>query len=478
VRENLETFLAELRAEDRDLPRHVEREFREYLKCGQVGEGFARCVCQDCGDEFLVAFSCKRHGFCPPCLARRMSDTAAHLVDRVLPLVPYRQYVLAYPRRLRLAFARDRKAATESGTIFLREVFRWQRREARARGTKRPLTGAVSVTQRYGSTANLNIHHHALLPDGVFTVGASRDAGFVDLPGPRREDLERILERVVAKTRAMAEARGLLEELPFDGIDHLRAEAVQTGLPLSMEEPREKLAAFREGFSLEAGAHVSAVDRKGLEHLLRYMLRPPFSLKRVHKLPDGRVLLELKKPRHDGVRAVAFTPRQFLRRLAALVPPPRWHATRYFGVFAPASKARPQIVSGAERGGMPEVPEFIDDDGCEDARLARESREEVDGLALPFERPPMPERTPRLPWADLLARVFAVDVLVCAKCGGRRKVTAFMPGGELAREILERLGIDATGPPLAPARAPPHQQEAFELPPGDPGVDAQYPDSP
>ena len=134
----------------------------------------------------------------------------------------------------------------------------------------------------------------------------------------------------MAKTLAMAQARGLMEELPCDGMDHLRAEAVQTGLPLSLSEPRQKLAAFREGFSLEAGAHVSAADRKGLEHLLRYMFRPPLSLQRVHKLADGRVLLEPRKPTHDGVRAVAFTPRQFLRHLTALVPPPRWHATRNF----------------------------------------------------------------------------------------------------------------------------------------------------
>jgi hypothetical protein len=393
-------------------------------------------------------------------------------------MVPYRQYVLAYPRRLRLAFARDKQAATESGTIFLREVFRWQRREARERGTKKPLAGAVLATQRYGSTVNLNVHHHALLPDGVFTVGASEEAGFVELPAPRREDLERILERIVAKTLAMAQARGLMEELPCDGMDHLRAEAVQTGLPLSLSEPRQKLAAFREGFSLEAGAHVSAADRKGLEHLLRYMFRPPLSLQRVHKLADGRVLVELKKPRHDGVRAIALTPRQFLRRLAALVPPPRWHATRYFGVLAPASKTRPKIVSEAEQRDVPEVPELVDDCGAEDARLAREICEERDRLALPFEPPPMPERQRRLPWSVLLARVFATDVLVCDKCGGRRKLTAFIPSSREAREILERLGFDATGPPIAPARAPPHQEEAFDMGPDDPGVDAQYPDSP
>jgi hypothetical protein len=72
-------------------------------------------------------------------------------------------------------------------------------------------------------------------------------------------------------------------------------------------------------------------------------------------------------------------------------------------------------------------------------------------------------------------RVFKEDILQCASCGGRRKVTAFIPSGPMAREILERLGVDATGPPVAKARARPHQ-EHFGLHPEDPGVDSQYPD--
>ena len=83
VRTHLETFLAELREDELYLPRYVELEFRRFIACGVLEEGFCRCACEDCGDEVLIAFSCKGAGFCPSCLARRMSDTSLHLVDRV-----------------------------------------------------------------------------------------------------------------------------------------------------------------------------------------------------------------------------------------------------------------------------------------------------------------------------------------------------------------------------------------------------------
>ncbi len=81
------------------LPRYVERELAAYLKCG-IAHGFARVHCQACGDELVVAFSCKRRGICSSCTARRMADTAAHLVDRVLPRAPYRQWVFTLPKAL------------------------------------------------------------------------------------------------------------------------------------------------------------------------------------------------------------------------------------------------------------------------------------------------------------------------------------------------------------------------------------------
>jgi hypothetical protein len=103
VRENLRTFLAE--REGPNLPRSVREEFERYLACGILSEGFARVHCDACGHDELVAFSCKRRGFCPSCNARRMHHTAAHLVERVFPRVPVRQWVLSLPRWARWLLA-------------------------------------------------------------------------------------------------------------------------------------------------------------------------------------------------------------------------------------------------------------------------------------------------------------------------------------------------------------------------------------
>jgi ribosomal protein S27E len=57
-------------AAGRPLPRYVREEFAAYLKCGRFEHGFLRVRCEDCRAEKLVAFSCKRRGFCPSCGGR------------------------------------------------------------------------------------------------------------------------------------------------------------------------------------------------------------------------------------------------------------------------------------------------------------------------------------------------------------------------------------------------------------------------
>jgi hypothetical protein len=66
-----------------------------------LAHGLARVRCESCKDEFLVAFWCKGRGVCPSCNAKRAHVTAVHLVEQVLPHVPYRQWTLSFPHRVR-----------------------------------------------------------------------------------------------------------------------------------------------------------------------------------------------------------------------------------------------------------------------------------------------------------------------------------------------------------------------------------------
>ena len=79
VQEQLETFFTQVEAKTGSgLPDFVKDEFEAFLECGILAHGFLRVRCAHCAHEKLVAFSCKRRGFCPSCGARRMADVRVH----------------------------------------------------------------------------------------------------------------------------------------------------------------------------------------------------------------------------------------------------------------------------------------------------------------------------------------------------------------------------------------------------------------
>lgn len=101
MRDHLETLLQQARDASptgAGLPRFVEGELRRTLDCGLLSRGFARLRRASCGDERLVAFSCKGR-MCPSCWSRRASDTAADLVETVLAVLSGKASVDQVARR-------------------------------------------------------------------------------------------------------------------------------------------------------------------------------------------------------------------------------------------------------------------------------------------------------------------------------------------------------------------------------------------
>jgi len=93
-----------------------------------------------------------------------MAQSTAHLVDEMIPRVPVRQWVLSFPIPLRVLFAAHRELLTPVLRIIHRVIAGFLLKQA---GLKRAAAdfGAVTLIQRFGSAANLNIHLHCLVLD-------------------------------------------------------------------------------------------------------------------------------------------------------------------------------------------------------------------------------------------------------------------------------------------------------------------------
>lgn len=275
-------------------------EFDAFLEGGILAHGFLCLRCGDCGHDKLVAFSCKRRGFCPSCGARRMSQTAAHLLDHVIPHV---QWVLSLPIPLRLLLAAQPKLVTPVLQVVHRVITRFLLKQAGVK-TDEADSGAVTLIQRFGSAANLNIHLHCLVLDGVYRRGTDGAPEFVEVPAPTDEALQTVLHKVIMRMMKLLTRRGVLvEEEGWTYIadndsdsDEARAlrplqaaactyriafgpRAGQKVLTVQGALPREtdfeqSLCADISGFSLHAAVRCGADDRQALEQLCRYITRP------------------------------------------------------------------------------------------------------------------------------------------------------------------------------------------------------------
>jgi len=241
-----------------------------------------------------------------------MADTAAHLVERVLPEVPIRQWVLTLPYPLRLPCAWDAKPTSAVLRAFLRSVFADQRRRAKqVHGARSGQCAAVTFIQRFGSALNPTPHFHSLVLDGVYPGPAHAPGPFLPLPPPETEDVARVMAGTARRVMRLVESRGQRddpEDWAAEGdplLATLMAASIQSRIAAGQRwrrlgdrvEPADEDGTqeppprcVREGgMSLHADVAVPARDRKRLERLCRYVARPPIAIDRLEALSDGRL---------------------------------------------------------------------------------------------------------------------------------------------------------------------------------------------
>ena len=369
-----------------------------------------------------------------------MASLAAHWVDRVLPDVGLRQWVLTVPWPRRWLLARRPDLARGVLGVAIRTLSRFLTRRAAARGHPGGRTGSITVVQRFGSALNLNLHFHILSTDGVY-VRKPDGLRFVRDRPVTTDEVSELVVKLATRAERWLARRGFgpddgEEPVQDDALPLMQAASVEGRSAVSGGRRARRFQVHRGrayalpprcatwgGYTLHGGVAVGGRDRGGRERLCRYMARPALARTRIEETPAGLVRLTFKRPWADGTAGVTFTPLEFIERLAALVPPPRAHLVHYHGVLAGRSAWRREVV--------PDPP-----------ATARAQRPPLrKGAATP-------SRTHRyLTWAELLWRVFAVDGWRCPTCGGLLTLRA-VPWPRATLSILD--GLDA-----AAARAPP-----------------------
>jgi hypothetical protein len=192
------------------------------------------------------------------------------------------------------------------------------------------------------------------------------------------------------------------------------------------------------GFSVDQSVRLEAGDRNGIQRLIQYFLRCPFSQARMIEVTqEGKVLYKTGDNRLGRFPEAAsddllpgpkrnfqiFDPLDFLAEVTQHIPEMGEHLIRYYGWYS--NKKRGQRAQS-----QPPTPE---------------------GSTEPSRAPSAREARKR--WAALIKQVYETDPLACPKCGSEMKIIAFIERdqGEVIEKILRHCGLWEE----APARAPP-----------------------
>ncbi len=394
------------------VPNYIENVFQKYLGCGILAKGFACAHCDGCCKDFLIAFSCKGRGICPSCNQRSMVETAAHLIDHVLPQVPFRQFVMSFPKRIR-CYIENHKTLQTVLKIVVDEIRKTL--IANNPDVQAPQIGAISFIQHFGNTLNYHPHFHLVVTDGVFSSEEGLQFHEATLTQDDITDMQEAIQKRVL--------RYFCNRKFFD-----------------KDEMQKMLAYENSGFSLDATVKIPAYDKEALERLIRYCARPPFNSENI-RVHNSLINYRFPKPSYDGRLFMTLDALDFLERISHFIPYPRRHRRHYHGVLAPSSPLRKQVAFNAQK------------------RLdtVAKTRQETDEKVNKASRG----------WAQLIARIYEVDPLTCTNCGKKIKIITFVTHPEQIRRILRGIGWPITIPEFDP---PPeeHCDDICQLAPNTP----------
>ncbi|MHC9538482.1 MAG: transposase zinc-binding domain-containing protein [Vulcanimicrobiota bacterium] len=136
----------------------------KFLECENLHNGFARVRCDDCGEEYLLAFSCKTK-CCPSCSQRRSLEFGERVVEDIIDDVPVRSGTFTIPKMLRPYFKFDRALypkLSQCAYEAIRESFQ------AVLDNREVIPGMITGIHTFGNFLNPHPHIHSIFSQGCF----------------------------------------------------------------------------------------------------------------------------------------------------------------------------------------------------------------------------------------------------------------------------------------------------------------------
>ncbi len=368
-----------------------------------------------------------------------MAETAAHLVDHLIPPVSVRQWVVSFPIPLRFLLAAHPHLLSPVLGVVNRAISTFLIKQAGLNRVEAQ-TAAVTLIQRFGSAANLNLPLHGLYLDGVYDTTGETPV-FHPVRSPTLEQVHTLLPTISRRImRLLIRTGHIVEEQETLCMAENTDETDTAMVPLQAAACTYRIAlgpragqkvvtaqtvpstaaphtnnttprcANEQGFSLHAEVRCAMNQRNKLEPLCRYITRPAIAHDRLSINHNADVVRRLKTPYKDATTHSVMTPLEFMQPLAALGPRPRLNLIRFHAVLAPIAKLRSSIIPGIRKT----VKDLPDHSGNGEPR----------------------SHASRISWAQLLKRGFDIDVSRCSHCGGQLKMIAAIQSPPVIARIL------------------------------------------
>lgn len=328
------------------------------LGCGKEENGYAKYICQDCGEEKIVGFSCKS-SFCLSCARSYVDKWVEYISDHLFEGVKYRHVVLTIPEELRIYFYRDKRLLSK-----LMATGHEMMSSALSNCFKEEVEiGSIVVVQTAGRSGSWNPRLHIIMSSGGLTKG--------------KEQRWRELKYIPFKLLHKKWQYYLFEMLKKE----VGTEAIKKHIDKLWKKYPKGLVSYLEQGSVPGGGQGLA------RYLAKYVVSPPIAVSRLISYDGERVKYWWQDHRGHKREEAILEASRFVGRMAQHILPKGFQRIRYYGL---RGTCKAKKVRGLLRELLSENKNLVE----ETYRVKAESG-----------------------YRDRIKKSFGVDPLLCRKCG-------------------------------------------------------------